>query len=93
MVQIEINIRYHYNQNSSYYRLEFIDNGIGIEDNRKKSIFHRIKRQKEDLSGMGLGLLLVKKIIDLYNGKIWVENRIKDDFSQGSKFIIDLPIN
>lgn len=42
---------------------------------------------------MGLGLLLVKKIIDLYNGKIWVENRIKDDFSQGSKFIIDLPIN
>ncbi len=93
IIKIEINIQYYYNKSSSYCRLEFIDNGIGIEDNRKEPIFHRIKKQEEDLSGMGLGLLLVKKIIDLYNGKIWVENRIKDDFSQGSKFIIVLPVD
>ena len=40
---------------------------------------------------MGLGLSLVKKTIDRYNGKIWVENKVKDDYSKGSNFIILIP--
>ena len=40
---------------------------------------------------MGLGLSLVKKTIDRYNSKIWVEDRIKGDYSKGSNFIILIP--
>ena len=40
---------------------------------------------------MGLGLSLVKKIIDSYHGKIRVEDRIKGDYKQGSNFILLLP--
>ena len=39
---------------------------------------------------MGIGLSLVKRIIDDYRGKIWVENRVREDFSLGSNFIIQL---
>jgi signal transduction histidine kinase len=40
---------------------------------------------------MGLGLSLVKKTIDRYNGKIWVEDRIKGDHTKGTNFIILIP--
>ena len=40
---------------------------------------------------MGLGLSLVKKIIQKYEGKVWVENIVKDDYSKGSNFIILIP--
>ena len=73
----------------SYVKIEFIDNGIGIEDNRKSFIFKRI--EKSSIRGMGLGLSLVHKIINMYNGKIWVENKIENDYSQGSNFIIQIP--
>ena len=40
---------------------------------------------------MGVGLSLVKKIIKKYNGKIWVEDKVKGDYTQGSNFIILIP--
>jgi len=40
---------------------------------------------------MGLGLSLVKSIIDSYDGQIWVENRVSDDYSKGSDFVILIP--
>ena len=40
---------------------------------------------------MGLGLSLVRKILESYNGKIWVENRIEGDHTQGSNFKILIP--
>jgi len=33
----------------------------------------------------------VKKIIESYNGKFWVENRIENDYSQGSNFVVEIP--
>jgi signal transduction histidine kinase len=37
---------------------------------------------------MGLGLSLVKKIVESYNGDIWVEDRVKGDHEQGSNFVV-----
>jgi len=71
-----------------YVRMEFIDNARGIEDNRKEKIFQRFDKTE---FGIGLGLSLAKQIIESYNGKIWVENRVKDDYSKGSKFVVLLP--
>ncbi len=40
---------------------------------------------------LGLGLSLTSKIIDSYNGKIWVEDRIKGDYTKGGNFVILIP--
>jgi len=74
-----------------YLKIEFIDNGAGIDNIRKERIFQRAYNEDISVTGMGLGLSLVKKIIDSFNGKIWVEDKVKDDYSKGSKFIILLP--
>ncbi|MFX1340449.1 MAG: PAS domain S-box protein [Promethearchaeota archaeon] len=74
-----------------YFRFEFIDNGIGIQDERKDLIFKRGHRKLKGQKGMGLGLSLVKKILSTLNGEIWVENRINKDYSKGSKFILLIP--
>ncbi|MBD3194156.1 MAG: histidine kinase, partial [Candidatus Lokiarchaeota archaeon] len=75
----------------NYIRVELIDNGNGIEDNRKKSIFDRAFKMDNDMKGLGLGLSLVNKILVLFDGKIWVEDRIEGDYTKGSKFIILVP--
>ena len=72
--------------------MEFIDNGIGISDKRKEIIFQEGIESEKGTKGMGFGLSLVKKIIDKYNGKIWIEDRIKGDYTKGSNFVILIPM-
>ena len=76
---------------TKYLKFEFIDNGIGVPDVMKERIFKGISDRKEKIHGMGLGLLLVKRILSIYNGEIWVEDKVKGDPSQGSNFIILIP--
>ncbi|MBD3198107.1 MAG: PAS domain S-box protein [Candidatus Lokiarchaeota archaeon] len=75
----------------SYVRLDFEDNGIGIIDERKNIIFERRDEQGKSTGGMGIGLSLVKKIIDEYDGEIQVKDRVENNPSEGSNFIILLP--
>jgi PAS domain S-box-containing protein len=72
----------------NYIKIEFKDNGVGISNERKKVIFERNKKRNKKSGGMGVGLSLVEKIITLYNGQIWVENRIDEYPSKGSNFVI-----
>ncbi len=72
----------------NFIRLEFKDNGIGIIDERKKSVFERSYKADRTTGGMGIGLSLVKKIIDTYNGRVWVEDLVKGDHTKGCIFII-----
>ena len=90
-VIIEIQISQEVIEDKKFFKIQFIDNGDGIEDVRKEHIFERGSKEKSSNGGMGLGLSLVKKTIDRYNGKIWVENKVKDDYSKGSNFIILIP--
>lgn len=73
--------------NKPYIKLEFKDNGIGIQREDKEKVFQRGVKTEHSY-GMGIGLSLVKEIIEGYNGRIWVENRIKDDYTKGSNFIL-----
>ncbi|MFX1292551.1 MAG: sensor histidine kinase, partial [Promethearchaeota archaeon] len=90
-IEIEINISKLRENEISYIKLEFKDNGIGIKDNRKSLIFMENYKKRTESKGMGLGLSLVAKFLDLCEGKIWVEDRVKGDYSQGSNFIILIP--
>jgi len=74
-----------------YVKLEFSDNGIGVQDFKKEKIFLEGYKELKGEKGMGIGLSLITKIIKLYKGKIWVEDRIKGDYSKGSNFIVLIP--
>jgi len=88
IVKIEIEISKEILNNESLIRFQFKDNGLGIQDSQKMSIFQTSSIESQSFNRLGLGLSLVKKLIENYNGKIWVEDRIKGDSSQGSNFIL-----
>lgn len=74
-----------------FIQLEFIDNGIGIEDSKKQQVFEIGNTAVKGGLGMGIGLSLVKQVIESYNGHIRVEDRIKGNYSKGSNFILKIP--
>ncbi len=67
------------------------DNGIGIDPKLHKQIFVRFERATEDkkFQGLGVGLFIVKQIIEAHGGKI----NVKSKLGKGSEFTIELPIN
>jgi len=86
MVEIKIKISREQKNGINYLKMEFKDNGIGIDDSDKEEIFQR--GEDKSAYGIGLGLSLVKKIINSYSGEIWVEDRVKGDRSKGSNFVV-----
>jgi len=91
VVEIDVKMSREKKNNTNYIKLEFLDNGIGIPDKRKETLFE--KEYVKDISskGLGIGLTLVKKIVESYRGEIWVEDRIKGDYRQGTNFIVLIP--
>jgi signal transduction histidine kinase len=72
-------------------RIEFVDNGIGVSDDRKTVIFQEGHQDKKGGKGMGLGLSLIAKALDLFGGDIHVEDRVPGEPSRGCNFVIRLP--
>ena len=89
--ELSINISKEVEDEIPWVKMEFIDNGNGVEDLLKKSIFERGYKSDKNVSGMGLGLSLVKTILDSYKGRVWVEDKVREDFTRGSNFILLIP--
>ncbi|MFX1470547.1 MAG: sensor histidine kinase [Promethearchaeota archaeon] len=87
IVHIEISI----SEVNKFIKIEFKDNGIGIDDARKKEILQERHKKSENSKGMGIGLSLAAKLINLCEGKMWIEDRIRGDSSMGSNFVILIP--
>ena len=92
VVQVEVLISVIDKYYKNYVKIEFKDNGIGIDDARKEVIFQETHMKRRHSKGMGIGLSLVAKLTELYHGKICVENRIRGDSTKGSNFIILIPL-
>jgi signal transduction histidine kinase len=67
-------------------KVEITDNGLGIAEERQKSLFNVFEQIDGGLTrehgGLGLGLALSKRIIEMMGGNIWVDSEL----GKGSKF-------
>ncbi|MGZ7108726.1 MAG: ATP-binding protein, partial [Methanobacterium sp.] len=72
------------------YVFSVSDNGIGLEEQYSDRIFEVFKRLHTigEYQGAGIGLAIIKRIIDLHNGRVWVES----EFGVGSTFYFTIPI-
>jgi signal transduction histidine kinase len=75
----------------AYVEIAVIDKGIGIDKKYLSTIFNRFNQVDKSFTrnaeGTGIGLNLVKSIVELHGGKIFVESKL----GEGSKFKIKLP--
>jgi signal transduction histidine kinase len=71
--------------------VQIADQGIGLPADKVERIFERFYQvdgtSRRRFGGAGIGLAIVKRIIDAHNGKIWVESEV----NQGSTFYFSLP--
>ena len=72
--------------------IKVVDRGAGIPADDLETIFHRYQRSRSGLergaSGSGLGLSIVREIIELHGGTVWAESRD----GAGSTFCVRLPL-
>lgn len=86
-VPLKINISAKKDNNKWLFSVN--DNGIGISKENSEKVFEIFRRLhgREEYEGTGIGLANCKKIVELYDGKIWLEG----EEGQGSTFFFTLP--
>ena len=83
-IEIDCKIR------SKYYQFLIRDNGIGIDPadhERIFDVFQKCAKQEDSSNGTGVGLTIVKKIIEHHGGTVWVESKL----DKGATFHFTLP--
>lgn len=66
------------------------DNGIGVAPQYQNKIFGLFEKLDPAMEGTGVGLAIVKRIIEIHGGRIWVESK---GIGCGSTFCFTLPVN
>jgi signal transduction histidine kinase len=80
-------------QEDAYVKLKVRDTGIGIPKDQLNRIFERFYQvdgsSRRRYGGVGLGLALVKELVELHDGQVVVESQV----DEGSAFIVTLPVS
>ncbi|MFD2587661.1 ATP-binding protein [Croceitalea marina] len=63
-------------EEKEYWKFKITDNGKGIDSKYQSAIFKMFKKLENDSKTTGIGLAIVKKIVELYKGKIWLESEL-----------------
>ncbi|EDS78430.1 sensory transduction histidine kinase [Clostridium botulinum C str. Eklund] len=86
------NIKVNIHDDGDRIKITVRDNGIGIPKDKTHIIFDRFTQVDKSFTrsteGSGIGLYLVKALVEMHNGRISVDTK----YGEGSEFIIDLPI-
>ena len=87
------NITISIKERNSYAILEVSDEGPGLTEEDKKNLFQRFTRLSAKPTGgessTGLGLSIVKVLVEAHHGIVWAESDGKD---KGSKFVVEIPV-
>jgi signal transduction histidine kinase len=89
---VKINVDKVEEKGKQYYRTVIEDNGPGIPDALKSRLFSRSARGYTKSAGRGLGLYLVRTLVEKFKGKVSVEDRVPGDYTKGAKFTVMLPV-
>ena len=77
-------------QNANEYKISVKDTGIGMEQEDVDKLFHeftRIRNEKtKHISGSGLGLSILEKMVRKYNGKV----EVNSVWGEGSEFVVSI---
>ena len=78
-------------EEDGFWKFSVADNGPGIEEKHFERIFKIFQTlaPRDEFESTGIGLTVVKKIVELYNGQVWVESKV----GEGSTFFFTLPKN
>ncbi len=90
-VTIDINATEEIRSGKKYYVITIADNGFGIPEDIKPKLFTRFQRGTTKAHGKGLGLYIVRTLVEMFGGTVKLENRVAGDYSKGTQFIITLP--
>jgi signal transduction histidine kinase len=87
-VKIDVIINDYFIGGTKYWMITISDNGTGIPDSIKKELFERFYSKAK---GGGLGLSIVRALVERYNGKVWVGDRVYKDYTKGTTFGMIFP--
>lgn len=71
-------------------RVSIRDNGIGLPERDRQTIFELFRKVDPRADGAGIGLALAKRIVEVHGGRIWAES---EGPGRGSTFIFALPVD
>jgi signal transduction histidine kinase len=77
----------HLDQQPRYIEVSIRDTGAGIDEAVRKKLFQRYTHAQHSKSGTGLGLMIVKEIVEAHGGVVGVESAL----GKGSRFWVRLP--
>jgi two-component system sensor histidine kinase ChvG len=76
-------------------RMTVEDEGPGVPPDKLEKIFQRFYTDRpagaKFGNNSGLGLSIVKQIVETHRGRVWAENRMVQDKVAGARFIVELP--
>ena len=98
-VEIDTEISKAKTESGEYYLIRINDRGRGMPDELKEKLLSKelteidsMYEHPSTLTSRGLGLHIVKMIVNLSGGSIHIEDRVPGDFTQGTSFLIRLPV-
>ncbi|MEN8216883.1 MAG: hybrid sensor histidine kinase/response regulator [Pseudomonadota bacterium] len=87
----QVNIRV--TESDKFIRCEIQDEGPGLSDSDQQKLFHKFSKLSTKPTGgehsTGLGLFIVKKLVEAMNGKVWCESEL----GKGTTFFVDFPVS